>query len=148
MTPLDVMKQLGLLGWPELLCGWKLGFISNKNISDFSVEQLAESDDLEVALLSSATSLSSDDVAQALEKIVPNVDMASCKDKWRLARLVELNHKNITDSQKLDELQLIYADFDYPEDMENCSIYSSGSEAPLVSMNKIINSLQRKYQVK
>lgn len=146
MTTLDVMKQLGLLGWPELLCGWKLGFISNKKISDFAVDQLAESDDLEVALLSSAYYLSSYDVAQSLEKIVPNVDMVSSKDKWRLARLVELNYRNISDSQKLDELQLIYADFDYPEDMENCSIYSSGGEAPLVSMNKLINPLKRKYQ--
>ncbi len=148
MTPLGVMKQLGLLGWPELLCGWKLGFVSNKNISDFAAGHLSESDDLEVALLSSASSLSSDDVAQALEKVVPNVDMTTSKDKWRLARLIELDQRNIADSLKLDELQLIYADFDYPEDMENCSIYSSGNEAPLVSMNKLISSLQRKYRVK
>lgn len=148
MTPLEVMKQLDLLGWPELLCGWKLGFISNKNISDFALEHLAESGDLEVALLSSASSLSSDDISQALEKIAPNADMSTSKDKWRLARLVELDQRNITDSQKLDELQLIYADFDYPEDMEGCSIYSSGNESPLASMNKLIDSLQRKYRAK
>jgi len=72
---------------------------------------------------------------------------ASDLDKWRLAFLSCIEASNDTDDEKISRLQEVYADFDYPEDMASCSIYSQDSLPPLIAMHNIIKFLRGKYSL-
>ena len=68
-------------------------------------------------------------------------------NKLKLAALLSLKESTISNKEKCDRLQELYADFNYPDDMSECSIYSTSQISPLEGMNNLIAKLKDKYSV-
>jgi hypothetical protein len=59
-----------------------------------------------------------------------------------------IEESNMSEEEKSDKLQELYADFDYPDDMSDCSIYSMRVADPVLKcMHNLIMSLKKKYNV-
>ena len=69
-------------------------------------------------------------------------------DKLKLAALLSLDESRISEEEKCKKLQELYATFDYPHDMSECSIYSVTSKSsPLEAMRSLIIYLKQKHQI-
>lgn len=158
------MSELSLLDWATLLTGWDRRWLSREDVSKYAVDWLVsrpdETDD-RVALLAGAESLDEEEIRDLLHRLVgddaPSGAEAASVDKWRLAHLVELAERETDDESRLDALEMLYADFNYPEDMAACSRYyvepnaRESSEvgaqltSPLDGMRHLIDTLKSRF---
>lgn len=144
MSPIEMIKKIGLMSWSAAFLGLKRNFINKKNIADYAVERLLLNDDSEeIILLAGCESLDDGDVYFLLSGI--SVVNESDIDKWRLVYLLMISESNFDNDKKINLLQNVYADFGYPEDMQNCSIYSMVKSDPLKEMNIVIKKLKARY---
>ncbi|WP_417790338.1 DUF2247 family protein [Terasakiella pusilla] len=150
MSKIDILKKMNLVCWSSLLMGYRKKWISKSDIDDYVTSIMLGGcySDTNIACLANANNLSDVEVDELLLCVAQQtgVDKQSSLDKWRLATLIELNDSNQSDVEKIDKLQELYADFEYPEDMASCSIYSQDSIDPLLAMKKIIESLSNKLK--
>jgi hypothetical protein len=144
------LKKLNLVHWGIIMIGFDKGLISKQDIEDYSTLILENSEvfDPEIALLANAQNYTDIEIKEMIQtQLNPNKFVADVEiNKLRLAALLSLNEENITDEEKCDKLQMLYAAFDYPDDMSACSIYSVNSKiSPIKAMNNLIVSLEQKY---
>lgn len=132
-SAIDVLRQLSQLDWRALLVGWWRGWATRADIIDFAVAwllehpderdsrvvQLASGEDLEDAELEAALAGYVAAVSGSLPSDRDSIDV----DKWRLAHLRLLVNSALDPEAKLDRLEELYAEFDYPKDMAACSRY-------------------------
>ncbi|ASA57914.1 DUF2247 family protein [Vibrio gazogenes] len=144
MSPIKVLISLGLLCWATILLGLKKGWVSRKDVIDYAVALLVNGNENEdVAIIAGGESLEDDELFNLiLNQIKQTDDTASALDKWRLAHLLNIAESDYDEQTKLDRLQEVYANFDYPEDMASCSIYSQDEIDPLVAMMQVIEELK------
>jgi len=148
VSPIKALITLELLCWPTILIGIKRGWLSRKDVSDFAVDLLIKGNgDEDVALIASASSLQDDELFNWISNRFKQADMNDALDKWRLAYLLTIAESEDGSQAKIDRLQEIYANFDYPEDMASCSIYSQDEIDPLVAMMYVIENLRFKLSV-
>ena len=148
VQPIKILMCLGLLCWATLFWGWKRGWVTRKDIIEYAVSLLVESKneaDENVALIASGESLDDRELLDLVSKQAKNADQETAMDKWRLAHLISLAESGATDQEKLDKLQELYAEFEYPEDMASCSIYAQDDVDPLVVMTEVVNMLKRRF---
>lgn len=91
---------------------------------------------------------SEEDFFSALNKNAGPFEEFVEQEKWRLAFLVCISNLNSDDNEKIRLLQEVYADFYYPEDMAECSIYGDGRGDPLAAMMRVIAELSKKLCIK
>jgi hypothetical protein len=162
---LMVMNDYGLLDWSSLWVGFKRGWVQKKDIIDYAVDWLlrySEEENQHIILLAGGEFMDERDfqdefVNYLKEEIeaLPDIYQSEEVDKWRLAALKCLQNNNITDEDKLGQLELMYADFDYPEDMAQCSQYyvppdlpdsweigDKIGSCPLEALNRVIQKLE------
>ena len=96
----------------------------------------------EVALIAGGEYLSDEELLGLIEKKQQGQDAVSDLDKWRLAFFLCIGRSGDSEENKVCRLQEVYADFDYPEDMALCSVYSQGEVSPLVAMSWVVKKLQ------
>lgn len=146
MSPLGVLASLGLACWSTIFLGFKKHWIRREDIFEYAMNQLLDGCESErVAIIAGGEYLSDEEL---LEIISSQIDMADCvadTDKWRLAFLLCLDASDDSDENKIDKLQEIYAEFDYPEDMASCSVYSQDRLAPLVAMGQVVKRLKERF---
>jgi len=141
------MYQMGFVSCQTLSVGLAHGWIGKADISHYATRLLTsggDNGDIDFAVLAGADSLDDSEVTSLLSKKAGLTDELRAMDEWRYAKLVELNESEDSDDRKLDKLQDLYADFDYPQDMYSCSIYSQSEVPPLVAMRGLISSLQHR----
>lgn len=147
MKPIEVLKQLNLINWAVLFTGFQRGWIIKSDISNYSVSLLSDSlddGDENIAVLASADSFDDSEVKELLLKISDQYSEPEIIERWKLAMLITLNESGLSEEEKIDRLQELYAEYDYPEDMSSCSIYSQDSVPPLKAMSDVILSLKGK----
>jgi hypothetical protein len=146
----EELLELNLIDWPTLYIGFKKGLISKKDIEDYATLLLTEPSFFEqdIALLANATNYDENAIEDMLTKLfdLNSLIKENEIDKLKLAALLNIEKSPISNQEKCDKLQNLYADFDYPEDMADCSIYSTSPNiSPLKAMNKLIFSLRGKF---
>lgn len=145
MSPIKILIDLDLLSWSTILLGMEKGWIRRKDVIDYAVQLLIRGcDDENIAVIASGRNFNDDELLSWISSHIKQSDKTKDFEKWRLACLLSLD-ESIKDKQaKLDKLQEIYADFNYPEDMASCSIYSQDKISPLVAMEQVIQELKNK----
>lgn len=147
MKPVAVLKKLDLVSWPTLLFGWKKGWVEKSDIADYATYLLSvdlDNDDKNIAVLAGADFSDESEIENIMLKVSGSTIEPEAIEKWRLATLIALNVSTLSDEEKLNKLQELYAEFDYPEDMSSCSIYSQDSVDPLTAMSDVISALTEK----
>lgn len=142
LLPIDVLIKNNRLSWGCLHIGFKKGWVTKENISNFSVQMLengVDSDD--VSLLIDSTLDMRDVELKLLKLSSENESEDQIMGCWLWAFLKALQIKSSSDDDKINELQEIYSEFGYPEVMLACSIYSQNEKDPLVAMNEVITIL-------
>jgi len=159
MTPLEILKRLELLSWDIILVGWDNGWVNRNDIINYALQLLIngkDEGDINLAVIAGGDCYNDTEIHELVisylvakgEQIPLSKERVSdAIDKWRLAHLINIEESNHSDENKLSRLQDIYADFDYPPDMESCSIYSQDSTDPLVALRNTILQLRDKFQV-
>lgn len=149
MKPIEVLIQLSLLCWNTLFLGWKNGWASKKDIINYAVSLLSEEKDENnetVSVIAGGDYLEDEELQTLVSELVNDVK-GDALDKWRLAHLICISEMSGTEQEKIDQLQEIYAKFDYPEDMSSCSIYAKDEIDPLAAMMQVTNNLRQKFGV-
>ena len=143
VTAFKWLVDSGLMDCATVRFGYDSGWISREGVSDYFTDIVCSdgSDGCDLALLLAVSSSLSDVEFNGIVARLPSGGGLSVINRWRLGKLVELDLSDITDDEKICILQDIYAEFDYPEDMAGCSIYSVTSEPPLDAMRRVIAGL-------
>lgn len=149
MSPIKILINLGLLRWSTILLGLKKGWVTRKDAINYAVDLLVNgNDDEDVAIIAGGESLEDDDLLNLISNQVEQTDNTTDLDKWRLAHLLCIAESDEDEQSKLDRLQEVYANFEYPEDMASCSIYSQDEIDPLVAMMQVIEESRSKLTLR
>jgi hypothetical protein len=151
---LDTMNEAGMLDWATLLVGLYERWLTREDAVAFAVNWLVanpdESDD-QIIELAGLDYASDREIRELVAKVAQRnsafieTDEERYKsemEKWRFAHLKILDEAKLPDSQKIDELQQLIADFGYPQDMADCSIYGTPGIDPLSALKKVIANLR------
>jgi len=98
-------------------------------------------------LLREGEYLTDDELIGLVLNLIKTTDSAADLDKWRLAFLLCIEASDDSDEDKVNKLQEVYADFDYPEDMASCSVYSQDNVSPLVAMSQVVQELRERFSL-
>lgn len=143
MSPKKKLADLGLLCWATIHLGLIKGWLSREDVADYAIDLLVHgNDDEDTAIIAGAELLEDNELLELISKKVAQVDNDTVFDKWRLAHLVDIAESDKDEQSKVDNLQEVYANFGYPEDMISCSIYSQDEVDPLVAMMNVIEKLR------
>lgn len=146
MSPIKILISLGLLRWSTILLGMGKGWLTRKDIIDYAVDLLVNgNDDDGVAIIAAGENLADSELLNLISNQVEHSDTDNELDKWRLAHLISIAESKEDEQTKLDRLQEVYANFDYPEDMSSCSIYSQDDIDPLEIMVRVVEELRNKF---
>ena len=105
------------------------GWVTKSDIAGYAIELLSDgldNYDENITVLASADSSEDSEVQELMLQVVGGLN-SEALEKWRLVILSALNESVLTEEEKIDKLQELYAEFDYPEDMSSCSIYFTPS---------------------
>lgn len=147
MNKFDILISLNIVDWSTILIGLKRNWLNTEKVKQYAINYL-DNDCLDenIMVIASGDFIDKDELVEIIEKITKEENCSDELDKWRLASLIQLSKSNIDDESKVYELQKIYADFSYPEDMICCSIYSDCKKSPILSMNDLIIKLYNKLK--
>lgn len=123
--------------------GFRRGWLRPREVICYAVNLLvAGSVDQDVILLASGEDLDNQELSAHLAAAAGETcDESAAFDQLRLLLLRRLQQANLSPTDTTDKLQVLYADFGYPEDMRVCSIYSVEGGCPLVAMDRVITAL-------
>ena len=150
----DLLKRESLLSWTVLKWGWEHHILGYREIQDYAISQLEYCSNDDVEILAGLSKSDQDTIIQILGKLAekePTVQDAS--DNWLLASLLLIQESNLDTQGKLDRLQEIYSEFNYPDCLSKCSIYYADDRNaklgdflsdPLMEMQKAIAFLFHK----
>lgn len=147
----EQLKKLNLSSWPTLNIAFVKSWVTKYDIENYAISLLSVGsyyNDV-VALLADARSYSDDDVkAMMIAQYDPNkVDEELEVKKLKLSALMYLNDNNVPEEEKCKILQDLYVDFDYPDDMRECSVYSGVAISPIKAMHTLIEGLKKELNI-
>lgn len=151
MSPFKMLTGLGLMCWSTIFLGFGRGWVKRKDVFDYAITQLVSggyADSEDVAIIAGGEYLSDDELCGLILKQIESTGGASDLDKWRLAFLLCIEASDDSDEDKINRLQEVYADFDYPEDMISCSVYSQDNISPLVAMRQVVEVLREHFSLR
>jgi len=149
---INELKKKNLLSWEVVYYGLKKSFCTMDDVSSFTYSELDSNipndADFAIELLTDLPNLTENELVSRLEGYVSKIDYFEerVKNVWKFAFLKELSDREISEEDKIKELQEVYARLDYPEDMSSCNIYSVSEVDPLVAMDEIINAFERNLE--
>jgi hypothetical protein len=154
MTALEALKRSGLLNWQVLLVGLENGWSQKTDLIQFAQDFIERSDkvDEDVAAIALGESLSKEDLAlqvvqylKSRKENIPEVAQSDARDKWRFGFLIALLESDKSDEEKVAELQELYGQFGFPDDMSSCSIYSNDGVDPLKAARVVAQGLEKNF---
>lgn len=155
MSAFEIMKRADLLDWHTLLVGLEHGWCTKDKLIEHAEEYLRHvTSGVDENLISIVTgeSISDDELIAISRRFIQahgaplsqKIEKESL-EKWRFAHLCSLLESNKTDQIKIDEIQDLYSQFGFPEDMTSCSIYNDTGIDPLVSAKCVTQNLEKKF---
>jgi hypothetical protein len=126
---LKTLSALGLASVPAIIVGWDRGWVTNLDVVKFAADRFTDNSEPGPAIVSllGADAYSDDEVRRLLVRAAGQFDTASELDKWRLAYLLMLREADVQPSEKVEQLEQLYATFGYPHDMRLCSPYRASA---------------------
>lgn len=128
--------------WRTLYVGLELHLITNIDITNYAIEFLANHPEINNQdIIQLAWGGDEYDPKDLLENILKDLEDTSSyinfeKRKWRFCILESLKKEYENDIQELlDKVAEVYADFNYPEDMENFVNYLSPKDGYIPSQH-------------
>lgn len=144
---INELKRLNIISWYAILLALDKGWITKKDIEDYSVYLLSSPDfyNDNVAVLANALSYSEREVKDQILQLCDEVQFNKNSEiqKLKLAALSYLANSGYPKEEQCNMLQELYAEFDYPEDMQECSIYHNSKIPPIEAMKLLITSLKK-----
>ena len=144
----QAMKDMNVLSWSAIYHAYKNKYISKYNIESYAVSLLTKESFYNdtVALLADIKLYEQDQIEEMILDLVKknnSTDRLVDLDKLKMAVLSALSNSELDNEEKCERLQQIYAEFDYPEDMQECSIYHNSKISPIEAMHLLIASLKK-----
>ena len=162
MTPLEQLKNAGLLDPEVLASGLERGWLTRDQVIEYAVEKLGAGDErTEVLTLAAAEDLEPEKIVTLLRKWakldgLPTESMQGGLRKWMFAYLKSIEESPASPEEKLDSVEEIYALLGYPEEMHECSRYYIPAEdrargiqvgevtaSPLQAVHKLVSRLKQ-----
>lgn len=150
MNLVDYIEDFDLASPGAVVYGYRQGWVDKSYMSSyFSRLLLQEENNSNVDFLSLAfsTTLDINELESSISSILSKESLNIIIDKWRLAKLMKIKDSTITEEEKLISLEKVYSEFDYPEDMFACSIYSPANGDPLENMYEVIRLLKSRFDI-
>lgn len=123
IMPLSFVCSRVDLTWPDLLWGCEQQRIDYSNAADMAVDKLAQGVDdpdvLEIAVIGKSDIYEVKKLVQKLAERYPERDESEIKQKWLYLTLFWLYENRADFNDPLAEVENIYTDFDYPEDIKD-----------------------------
>jgi hypothetical protein len=155
MSAFEIMKRADLLDWHTLLVGLEHGWCKKENLTEYADDYLRHvTSGVDDDLLSIVTgeAISDEDLITISRHFVQahGAPLSQKKEeesieKWRFSHLCSLLESNKTDQIKIDEIQELYSQFGFPEDMATCSIYNGVGIDPIVAAKFTVQNLEKKF---
>ena len=143
MRPIEILIELDLLSWSTIYLGMKKGWVNRKDIIDYAITLLISgSENEDIAVIAGGEFLEDTEMLSLVSNQLEQSEISVDHDKWKLAHLLSMTKSSKDEQIRLERLQEIYANLDYPEDMAACSIYSQNEADPLAVMAQVIEKLQ------
>ncbi|MBA4242453.1 MAG: DUF2247 domain-containing protein [Pseudomonas sp.] len=146
------LAKRNLVDWPTLAIALNNGWINKDAVSEHAFRLLSASQqNSDIAVLAGSDALSDDEVVALLATLCKKegIDLQEKRshvlEKWRLAMLSELQHSSLADEDKIERLQALYAEFDYPDDMASCSIYAQNDVDPIDALHQVVTALEQRF---
>jgi hypothetical protein len=123
---LDMFYELGMVvNWGTVYAGRTLGLIGLDEVTKYATKRLEQHPDIDDQAV---IDLAWGDEEAAMDQLLkeqmstdsPTLEYET--DKWRYAKLHQLIRTNSNHTVLLEQVAQVYADFNYPDDME-CLIY-------------------------
>lgn len=131
--PMDVVNELGLASWSVLATGLRRGWASREDVIAFAVTWLTDNPEdtrRAPALLAGGEEYDDDQMLELLGQCTAGAEANNHDlETWRLAHLLLLARSSMPRYDKLDRLDELYAEFEYPPDMRLCSQYRASHYA-------------------
>jgi len=119
--PYDFLKDLIRLNWHDIRFGLDNELIAKRFAIEHAIQQVTSQDvtsDLVVELAGATSSDPIGDMVEALAALEPTADEANTKKKWLVGVLAWLLENSSTMKDPLRAVEEVYADFDYPPELE------------------------------
>ncbi len=164
--PIEILEAWGLIDWNVLLVGFERKLVTKSDIINFAVKSLQDSSgeyNKYISLLAGAEDCKEDELKYFLEQLICSTidNDYECLEKWLLVELIVLADSTSSPEDKIERLQEIYANYDYPSYMKNCCKYGPSQYAidnglascdelttcPLEEMKKVISFLKNKFGI-
>lgn len=153
MSALDFLKAKGILFWDDLLIGFKNWWCEKDSFIEYATNLLMKSNepvDANLACIAAGEFYSDQEIVDMAIKLLglhgsalPDDRASKALEKWRFAHVASLLGEDITDEEKIDELQEIYAMFGFPDDMADCSIYNQEQIGPLEAARSFVYNMSK-----
>jgi hypothetical protein len=152
----DAMKKANFWGWHTLLIGMQRGWCDKEDVIEYAQEILGHASgapDDDLVTIAWGREIPNDELVSTVshflaahgEAMSPEREREAT-DKWRFAHLSCLLQKECSDEEKVNELQELYAEFGFPDDMAACSIYNPSDVPPLVAAKGVVDKLWHLYK--
>ncbi len=145
----QAMKDMNVLSWGTVYQAYKKNYISKYNIESYANELLTRrySYNDTISLLADIQSYEKGEIQDMILDLIKEnnaTDRMLDLDKLKMSVLSALSNSGLEEEEKCERLQQIYAEFDYSEDMQECSIYHNSKISPIEAMHLLIASLKKK----
>lgn len=151
MLPFKILIGLGLMCWSTIVFGFRKGWVKRSEVFDYAVTQFVSDgrgDSESITLIAGGEYLSDDELLGLMSRQIECTNNDSDFDKWLLAFLLSIEESVDSDLDKVNRLQEVYADFNYPEEMASCSIYSQDRISPLFAMRQVVEKLKGRFALR
>lgn len=122
------LQKTGLLDAGVLAVGVERGWVSKKDVIEYAVEMLVLGEErpefIDLIIQDLDTVTISNLLWQLAQKyLLPSRLFDEAIRRWMYASLKVIDVADISEEEKLDRLEEVYAILDYPEEMSACSRY-------------------------
>lgn len=165
MQPLlEALKGAGLLDAGVLATGMERGWADRGDATGFAADRLVAGDARpEMVELAAADDEEPAQVVEMLKRLARSDGLATADEsaalrRWMLATLLVISRSDASPEVKLDQLEVAYADFDYPEEMRELSKYhvpdpaadvrvGDASTSPIAALERLLGKLRTELGV-
>lgn len=152
ITAFDALISLSVMSWRLAQIGWKRRWLSAEQvgrIAEVLYTSCNEKHQQElIAMLAYPSSLTDEEIANYITTLseqepVPSRDPLKL---WQLAKIIGVVHSTADWEAKVDDLDYIFSDLNYPQDMQPCIRYGSGRD-PVLEARVLIADLLKSLRI-
>lgn len=150
MSAFKATKDVNFIDWHTLIVGLQHGWCQKIDVIKFA-ENALRHDNGELINIVTGESISEKELISTCFRFIEKKGMPLSQEKkeeavekWRFAYLSSLLESQESDSKKIDDLQEIYSEFGFPDDMASCSVYKGDNIDPFYAAKSVVRTLAQK----